>query len=325
MTRALITGINGQDGYYLSRILIGKDYDVYGLDISRNRDDDHYLVADVTDLRSLVGALRKAQPSEIYHLAAQSSVAVSHDEERSTTSINAYGLSYLVDACRETGIDLSKLRFCQASSSEIFGYHTQSPLSEVSPFAPETPYGRSKLIAHEYVRTLRSEGVFACNAILFNHESPRRTEAFVSQKIATGVAKIVAGLEEVITLGDTSIRRDWGFAGDYVEAMRLMLERDVPDDYVIASGEAHSISSFLECAFRHVGISDWESHVQVDQRFMRDVDATILYGNPDKAKRQLGWMPKTTFSQLVALMVDAAIERLGSSSTVNSDKTRRFN
>ena len=325
MKRALITGINGQDGHYLSLLLKENGYDVYGLDISRVRDDDHYFVADITDTRSLAPVIQTTRPSEIYHLAAQSSVAASHDKEQSTISINAHGLSHLVDACRAADIDLSELRICQASSSEIFGYHTPSPLNELAPFAPETPYGRSKLIAHEYACALRSEGVFACNAILFNHESPLRPETFVSQKIATGVARIKAGLEETITLGDISICRDWGFAGDYVEAMWLMLNQDTPDDYVIASGKPHSISSFLELAFKHVGISDWESHVATDRRFMRDTDATILSGDPDKAKRELGWTPKVTFDQLVALMVDAAIERLGSSPTNHSDSTRRRN
>ena len=318
MKRALITGIGGQDGHYLSLLLIEKGYDVYGCDINRVRDDDHYFVADVTDPRSLVPILRTTQPSEIYHLAAQSSVAASREEELSTISINAHSLSHLFDACREAEIDLSKLRICQASSSEIFGYHTPGALDELSPFRPETPYGRSKLIAHKYAMSLRSEGVFACNAILFNHESPLRPETFVTQKIATGVAKIVLGLEDSITLGDTSICRDWGFAADYVEAMWLMLKQTEPDDYVIASSKPHSIASFLEHAFAHVGISDWESRVNTDERFIRKVDATMLYGNPAKAERVLGWKPKVSFHQLVALMVDAALERLGSSVSDNN-------
>jgi len=313
MTRALVTGVGGQDGHYLSRLLREKGYDVYGLDIRGDRDDDHSLVGDISDHSSLVSALRKARPSEIYHLAAQSSVAASFQEEQATTAVNAHGLSHLIDACREATIDLSKLRICQASSSEIFGYRTPGVLDELSPFRPETPYGRSKLIAHEYAISLRSDGIFACNAIFFNHESPLRPETFVTQKIATGVAKIALGLEDSITLGDTSICRDWGFAADYVEAMWLMLRQAEPDDYVIASGEPHSIASFLECAFEHAGVSDWERHVSTDQRFIRKVDATILYGNPAKARRVLGWKPRLTFQQLVALMVDAALERLGSS------------
>jgi len=313
MTRALVTGIGGQDGHYLSRLLREKGYDVYGLDIRGDRTDDHFLVVDISDHSSLVSALRKARPSEIYHLAAQSSVAASIEEEQSTTVITAHGLSRLIDASREAGMDLSKLRICQASSSEIFGYHTPDALDELSPFRPETPYGRSKLIAHKYAMSLRSEGIFACNAILFNHESPLRPDTFVTQKIATGVAKIALGLEDSIALGDTSICRDWGFAADYVEAMWLMLAQTEPDDYVIASGKPHSIASFLEHAFRHVGISDWEGRVKTDKRFVRKVDATILYGNPSKAERVLGWKPKVSFQQLVALMVDAALERLSSS------------
>jgi len=215
-------------------------------------------------------------------------------------------------------MDLSKLRICQASSSEIFGYRTPGALDELSPFRPETPYGRSKLIAHKYAMSLRSEGDFTCNAIFFNHESPLRPGTFVTQKIATGVAKIVLGLEDSITLGDTNICRDWGFAADYVEAMWLMLKQTEPDDYVIASGKPHFIASFLEHAFEHVGISDWASHVNIDESFIRKVDATILYGNPSKAERVLGWKPRVDFQQLVALMVDAALERLSSSVSDNN-------
>jgi len=315
MKRALITGIGGQDGHYLSLLLTDKGYDVYGLDVRRVGNDEHYFVADINDPSALVPILQSARPSEIYHLAAQSSVAASHNNEQATVQVNARGLSTLVEAALTAGIDLSSLRLCQASSSEIFGYQTPSPLDELAPLAPETPYGRSKAIAHEYVLELRSQGVFACNAIFFNHESPLRPETFVTQKIASGVARIAAGLEDTIALGDTSICRDWGFAGDYVEAMWLMLQQDEPDDYVIASGVPHSISDFVERAFACVGISDWEKHVKIDQRFVRKVDATILFGNPGKARRELGWEPKVSFDQLVALMVDSTVERLSSSST----------
>jgi len=315
MKRALITGIGGQDGHYLSLLLRDKGYDVYGLDVRGAGGDDHRFVADINDPGALEPILQSARPSEIYHLAAQSSVAASHDEEQTTVRVNARGLSTLIEASGEAGLDLSGLRLCQASSSEIFGYHTPSPLDERAPLAPETPYGRSKAIAHEYVLELRSQGVFACSAIFFNHESPLRPETFVTQKIAFGVARIAAGLEDTISLGDTSICRDWGFAGDYMEAMWLMLQQDRPDDYVIASGVPHSISDFVERAFARVGISDWEKHVKLDQRFVREVDATILFGNPGKARRELGWEPKVSFDQLVALMVDSAVERLSSSST----------
>jgi GDPmannose 4,6-dehydratase len=312
MERALITGIGGQDGYYLSLLLREKGYEVFGLDIGESR-GDHCFVADITDPASLVPVLQASRPQEIYHLAAQSSVAASHDDREATVSVNARGLANLVEAAGKAGIDPASLRVCQASSSEIFGYRTAGPLDELSPRRPETPYGLSKLMAHEFAVELRSRGVFACNAILFNHESPLRPEEFVTQKIAIGVAKIAAGLEETITLGDTSICRDWGFAGDYVEAMWLMLQRDVPDDYVIASGEPHSISDFLELAFEHVGIADWDRRVKVDDRFIRPVDATVLYGNPEKARRLLGWKPRVSFDGLVAMMVDAAVERIGSS------------
>ena len=314
MKRALITGIGGQDGHYLSLLLTDKGYDVYGLDV-RGAGGDRCFAADINDPSALVPILQSARPSEIYHLAAQSSVAESHNNEQATVQVNARGLSTLVEAVLTAGIDLSSLRLCQASSSEIFGYQTPSPLDERAPLAPETPYGRSKAIAHEYVLELRSQGVFACSAIFFNHESPLRPETFVTQKIAFGVARIAAGLEDTIALGDTSICRDWGFAGDYMEAMWLMLQRDEPDDYVIASGAPHSISDFVERAFARVGISNWEKHVKIDQRFVREVDATILFGNPGKAKRELGWEPKVTFDQLVALMVDSAVERLSSSPT----------
>jgi GDPmannose 4,6-dehydratase len=315
MKHALITGIGGQDGHYLSLLLKDKGYDVYGLDVRGAGSDDHLFVADINDPGALVPILQQAQPSEIYHLAAQSSVAASHDEEQATVRVNARGLSTLVEASGEAGLDLSQLRLCQASSSEIFGYHTPSPLDESAPLAPETLYGRSKALAHEYVLELRSQGVFACNAIFFNHESPLRPETFVTQKIAYGVARIAFGLEDTIELGDMSICRDWGFAGDYMEAMWLMLQQVAPDDYVIASGVPHSISDFIELAFARVGISDWDKYARTDQRFVRDVDATILFGNPGKARRELGWEPKVSFDQLVALMVDSAIERLSFSST----------
>jgi GDPmannose 4,6-dehydratase len=313
MKRALITGIGGQDGHYLSRLLKEKGYQVFGLDVKGSPAREGHFIADITDRSSLVPVLRATQPAEIYHLAAQSSVARSHGDERATIGVNANGLANLIEAARDAGVDPSELRVCQASSSEIFGYHGPSPLNEMAPRAPETPYGRSKLMAHEYVLDLRSRGVFACNAILFNHESPLRPESFVSQKIAVGVAKIAAGLEDAITLGDTSICRDWGFAGDYVEAMWLMLQQDQPDDYVIASGEPHSISDFLRLAFEHVGIFDWGNRVKADPRFVRRVDATVSYGDPEKARLELTWKPKVSFDQLVAMMVDAAVERLGSS------------
>lgn len=314
--RALITGIEGQDGHYLSALLSGKGCEVFGLDIRPDPDDDHRFAADITDRQSLRRVIEETRPSEIYHLAAQSSVAVSHETKELTERVNAHGLANVVEAIGDAGMDASAVRICNASSSEIFGYQTPSPLTELSPLAPETPYGLAKQVAHEYVGSLREQGQFACNAILFNHESPRRPETFVSQKIATGVARIALGLEQAITLGDTSIRRDWGFAGDYVEAMWLMLQRDKPGDYVIASGESHSISAFLELAFEHAGIADWDARVRSDSRFIRSADATDLYGDPSKAKRELGWEPRVSFKELVAMMVDSAIERLESGGAV---------
>ncbi len=314
--RALITGIEGQDGHFLSALLREKRYEVFGLDIQADPGDDHRFVADITDRRAIAEVLGRVEPTEIYHLAAQSSVAISHETKELTRETNALGLANIVEALSDAGMKLSALRICNASSSEIFGYQTPSPLTELSPLAPETPYGVAKRIAHEYVTDLRNQGVFACNAILFNHESPRRPETFVTQKIATGVARIALGLEEAITLGDTGIRRDWGFAGDYVEAMWLMLQQEKPGDYVIASGESHSISSFLELAFEHAGITGWEDRVRSDPRFIRSADATDLYGDPSKARRELGWEPRVTFKELVDMMVDSAIERLESGGAV---------
>jgi len=325
MTRkAFITGITGQDGSYLAESLLAKGYEVHGLirrastfntgrldpiysepHSGRTRLALHY--GDMSDSSALARLIGEIQPEEVYNLAAQSHVRVSFDNPEYTTDITATGTVRLLEAIRETGI---KPRFYQASSSEMFGQVKEVPQTEKTPFHPRSPYGCAKTYAYWITVNYReSYGLHACNGILFNHESPRRGETFVTRKITRAVAHILAGLQTKLYLGNLDAKRDWGYAKEYVDAMWLMLQQDLPDDYVIATGETHSIREFLDAAFGHVGL-DWTKHVEIDARHYRPAEVDLLVGNPAKARERLAWEPKTKFSELVQLMVDADIQLL---------------
>ncbi len=324
LKRALITGINGQDGSYLAELLLGKGYEVHGLvrrssTFNRGRLDGvwsdpqfsetrlflHY--GDMSDSGSLRRLLTQVAPGEIYNLAAQSHVRVSFDQPEYTMDVNATGTMRLLDAIRDSGL---KTRFYQASSSEMYGKVREVPQTETTPFYPRSPYAVSKVAAYwATVNYRESYGFHASNGILFNHESPRRGEAFVTRKITRAVAHIRAGLEKKLFLGNLEAKRDWGYAKEYVEAMWLMLQQEQPGDYVIATGETHSVQDFLEAAFQHVGL-DWREYVEHDQRYLRPTEVDLLVGDCKKAATQLGWKPRTRFSELVKLMVDADIELL---------------
>jgi GDPmannose 4,6-dehydratase len=322
--RALITGITGQDGSYLAELLLGKGYEVHGIirrastfntgrldsiyedpHSGRNRLFLHY--GDLSDASALARLMTKIQPDEIYNLAAQSHVRVSFDSPEYTTDITATGAVRLLEAIRETGL---QARFYQASSSEMYGKVQEIPQKETTPFYPRSPYGCAKVYAYWITVNYReSYGLHASNGILFNHESPRRGETFVTRKITRAVAHIKAGLQDKLYLGNLDAKRDWGYAKEYVEAMWLMLQQDQPDDYVVATGETHSVREFLEVAFGHAGL-DWKKNVEIDPRYYRPAEVDLLIGDPGKAKRQLGWQPQTRFVDLAKLMVDADIELL---------------
>jgi GDPmannose 4,6-dehydratase len=322
--KALITGITGQDGSYLAELLLSKGYEVHGIvrrasSFNRGRLDDIYLnpklmetrlflhYGDLAESSSLNRLLLHIQPDEIYNLGAQSHVRVSFDVPEYTMDVTATGTLRLLEAIRETG---TKSRFYQASSSEMYGKVHAVPQTEETPFHPRSPYAVSKVCAYwATVNYRESYGLHASNGILFNHESPRRGEAFVTRKITRAVAHIKAGLEDKIHLGNLDAKRDWGFAREYVEAMWMMLQQDEPDDYVIATGETHSVKEFLEESFSLVGL-DWQKHVVFDPRYVRPAEVDLLIGDPSKAQRKLGWKAKTTFKELVKLMVEADIELL---------------
>jgi len=322
--KALITGITGQDGSYLAELLLLKGYEVHGIirrasTFNTGRldpiyDDPHsgrtklFLhYGDLSDASALSRLIDRVQPDEIYKLAAQSHVRVSFDGPEYTTDITATGAVRLLEAIRETGI---KPRFYQASSSEMFGKVQEIPQTERTPFYPRSPYGCAKVYAHWITVNYReSYGLFACNGILFNHESPRRGETFVTRKITRAVAHILAGLQSKLYLGNLDAKRDWGYAKEYVEAMWLMLQQDKPEDYVIATNETHSIREFLDTAFGHVDL-DWKKHVEIDPRYYRPAEVDLLIGDYKKASRQLGWAPKTKFADLVKLMVEADVRLL---------------
>lgn len=322
--KALITGITGQDGSYLAELLLAKGYEVHGIvrrssSFNRGRLDPIYSdpqlettrlflhYGDLTEGSSLVRLLAKLDPEEIYNLGAQSHVRVSFDNPEYSTDVNATGTVRLLEAIRESGI---KPRFYQASSSEMFGKVAEVPQTEKTPFHPRSPYAASKVYAYWITVNYREAyGLHATNGILFNHESPRRGESFVTRKITRAVAHILAGLQDKLYLGNLESKRDWGYAKEYVEAMWLMLQQEQPDDYVIATGETHSVRDFLEAAFGHVGL-DWSKHVALDERYLRPAEVDLLLGDASKAKRQLGWEPKTKFKDLVKLMVDADIKLL---------------
>ncbi len=317
--RALITGITGQDGSYLAELLLAKGYEVYGV-IRRastfNTDRIEHLYADphepgaqlrliygdLADGSSLNKIIRTVEPDEIYNLGAQSHVRVSFDIPEYTAEVTGLGAVRLLEAIRETGISP---RFYQASSSELFGNTPEVPQNERTKFQPRSPYGAAKAYAYYMTVNYREAyRLYACNGILFNHESPRRGETFVTRKITRAVANIKYGRQRELFLGNLDARRDWGYAGDYVEAMWLMMQQDQPEDYVIATGETHSVREFLEEAFGHVGL-DAQEYVRLDPRYLRPTEVDLLLGDARKARERLGWKPRVTFSQLVKMMVDA--------------------
>ncbi|HET6891208.1 MAG TPA: GDP-mannose 4,6-dehydratase [Pyrinomonadaceae bacterium] len=321
MKKALITGITGQDGSYLAELLLSKDYEVHGIirrastfnteRIEHLYQDPHvngvqlFLhYGDIADSTNLIKLLYRIEPDEIYHLAAQSHVRVSFDIPEYTGDVTGLSTIRILEAVRETGL---KAKFYQASSSEMFGKITESPQSETTPFHPRSPYGAAKVYAYWVTVNYREAyGLFACNGILFNHESPRRGETFVTRKITRAVGHIKAGLQDKLYLGNLNAKRDWGYAKEYVEAMWLMLQQDDADDFVIATGETHSVEEFLTEAFTHVGL-DWHDYVEIDPKYMRPAEVDVLIGDASKAKRKLGWEPKVTFKELVHLMVDADV------------------
>ena len=325
MKRALITGITGQDGAYLTEWLLGRGYEVHGLIrrsssfntgridhlVNSGRADLRLHFADMSDATSLRRALELVQPDEVYHLAAQSHVRVSFDIPEYTADIVGLGTLRLLEALRDhTQHSGRPVRFYQAGSSEMFGA-APAPQSEATPFHPRSPYAVSKVAAHWYAVNYREAyGMFICNGILFNHESPRRGETFVTRKITRALARILAGRQSKLYLGNLDAQRDWGFAGDYVEAMWLMLQQDQPDDYVIATGETHSVRDFLGTSFGAVG-RDWQDFVAIDPRYFRPAEVDCLCGDATKARARLGWAPKLSFTGLVRMMVEADLTREG--------------
>ena len=313
--RALVTGITGQDGSYLAEFLLDKDYEVFGLirrsstvnfeRISHLQDKMELVSGDLLDQNSLISALDAAKPHEVYNLGAQSFVPASWEQPMLTGEITGLGVTRILEAIRTYD---EKIRFYQASTSELFGKAQETPQSETTPFYPRSPYGVSKLYAHWITINYReSYDMFACAGILFNHESPRRGLEFVTRKITHGVARIKHGIDQELRLGNLEARRDWGFAGDYVRAMWLMLQQDEPDDYVIATGNTRTIREFCQVAFAHADL-DWEKYVVVDERFFRPAEVNILLGDPAKARDKLGWELETSFEEMVRLMVDRDLE-----------------
>jgi len=310
--RALVTGINGMDGSHLADLLLEREYEVFGLErrsSSKNRTNTahlegkiEFLTGDLTDQNSLFRALRQSDPHEVYNLGAQSFVGESWNTPEQTSDVTGLGVLRILEAIREYN---KKIKFYQASSSEMFGRMVENPAKETTPFYPRSPYGVSKLYGHWITKNYReSYGMFNCSGILFNHESERRGIEFVTRKISDGVARIKLGLSDKIMLGNLDAKRDWGYAPDYVEAMWLMLQQDEPDDYIVATGECHSIREFLTLAFSHVGILNWEKHVGQDPRFMRPAEVDVLRGDHSKARNSLNWSPKTSFEDLVRKMIN---------------------
>jgi GDPmannose 4,6-dehydratase len=326
--KALITGITGQDGSYLAELLLAKGYQVHGIirrasTFNTGRIDHLYQdphingvnlflhYGDIADSTNLIKLLYRIQPDEIYHLAAQSHVRVSFDIPEYTGDVTGLSTVRILEAVRETGV---KTKFYQASSSEMYGNAQEIPQRETTPFYPRSPYSAAKVYAYWVTVNYReSYGIFACNGILFNHESPRRGETFVTRKVSRAVAHIKAGLQDKLYLGNLDAKRDWGYAKEYVEAMWLMLQQPEADDYVIATGETHSVREFVEEAFSYAGL-DWRDHVLTDPKYFRPSEVDLLIGDATKATRAFGWRPKTTFKQLVRIMVDAdmlALEQTG--------------
>jgi GDPmannose 4,6-dehydratase len=315
--RALITGITGQDGSYLAELLLEKGYEVHGL-VRRASSTNFWRIehlldriqlqpADLLDQLSLIRALNAVRPHELYNLAAMSFVPASWDQPMLTGEFNAQGVTRILEAVRHVD---PTIRLYQASSSEMFGKVREIPQTELTPFYPRSPYGVSKVFAHYITVNYReSYDLFAVSGILFNHESPRRGLEFVTRKVTDGVARIKLGLADALSLGNLDAQRDWGFAGDYVRAMWMMLQQERADDYVIATGESHSVRELVEVAFEHAGL-DWQKHVRTDPRFLRPAEVDHLIGDPSRARQALGWTPAVDFKGLVHMMVDADLERL---------------
>jgi GDPmannose 4,6-dehydratase len=322
MKKALVTGITGQDGSYLAELLLNKGYEVYGLvrrasSFNTARIDHLYrdphesgvrlrlIYGDLNDASSINHVVRKLQPDEIYNLGAQSHVRVSFDVPEYTAEISGLGAVRLLEAIRETGLNC---KFYQASSSELYGKVLETPQRETTPFYPRSPYAAAKAYAYYITVNYReSYGIHASNGILFNHESPRRGETFVTRKITRAAAHIKLGLQDKLFLGNLDAKRDWGFAGDYVEAMWLMLQQDQSDDYVVATGETHSVREFLDIAFGELDL-DWQKYVEIDPRYFRPAEVDLLLGDASKARKQLGWKPNVSFPELVKMMVTADLE-----------------
>ncbi|MBE7416070.1 MAG: GDP-mannose 4,6-dehydratase [Deltaproteobacteria bacterium] len=315
--KALITGITGQDGSYLAEFLLSKGYEVYGMvrrssidkfeRIEHIREKIRLVQGDLMDQSSLDEAVKGIMPDEIYNLAAQSFVPTSWNQPTLTGEFTGLGTTRVLEAIRRIKPDT---RFYQASSSEMFGKVREVPQNELTPFHPRSPYGVAKVYGHYITVNYReSYDIFACSGILFNHESPRRGLEFVTRKITNGVARIKHGLATELRLGNLDAKRDWGFAGDYVESMWMMLQQPAPDDYVVATGDTHTVREFVELAFDRAGL-DWKKHVIIDPAFFRPAEVELLVGDPSKAKLVLGWKPRVSFEELVRMMVDADIERL---------------
>ena len=317
MKKALITGITGQDGSYLAEFLLEKGYTVYGLTrrtstvsnerIKHIQDKIELIQGDLLDQSSLSAALLETQPDEVYNLAAQSFVKTSWNQPVLTGEFTALGVTRMLEAIRSVN---PKIKFYQASSSEMFGKVTETPQKETTRFYPRSPYGVAKVYGHYITVNYReSYDLFACSGLLFNHESPRRGLEFVTRKISHAVARIHLGKQKKLELGNLDAKRDWGFAGDYVEAMWLMLQQDIPDDYVIATGENHSVKEFVELAFRTVGITDWKQHIEPNkEEYLRPAEVDYLVGDATKARKVLRWKPKVDFKLLVEMMVTADLE-----------------
>ncbi|TDL51859.1 GDP-mannose 4,6-dehydratase [Paenibacillus dendritiformis] len=315
--RGLITGITGQDGSYLAELLLEKGYKVFGLrrrtsvpimeNIEHIKNEIEFVDGDLLDASSLLQAVKVANPDEVYNLAAQSFVGTSWTQPGLTGQVTALGVTNMLEAVR---LVKPEARFYQASSSEMFGKVVETPQKETTPFYPRSPYGVAKVYGHWITVNYReSFNMFACSGILFNHESPRRGVEFVTRKVTDAVARIKLGLQSELRMGNLDAKRDWGFAGDYVKAMWLMLQQDNPDDYVISTGETHTVQELVEIAFGHVGL-DWEDYVVIDPKFVRPAEVELLLGDCSKAKKQLGWELEVGFEELVKMMVDSDMEKL---------------
>jgi len=337
MPRALITGITGQDGQYLAEHLTELGYQVFGVVAGQSNQRTslfeeslpaiELISGDLQDLSSLIAAVEYSQPDEVYNLGAISFVGLSFKQPDLTANVTGLGVLRMLEAVRLVGGADHRVKFYQASSSEMFGKVTSHPQTETTPFHPRSPYAAAKVFGHHITVNYREAyGLFAVSGILFNHESPRRGSEFVTRKVTNGVARIKLGFQKELTLGNLEARRDWGFAGDYVRAMHLMLQQDTPEDYVIATGESHSVREFTELAFRTAGIEDWESYVQTDERFLRPAEVDHLVGDASRARENLGWTPTVTFPELVRMMVEHDLrlesDKVGFSPEPHSAKLR---